>query len=81
MAKLTNGRWRQLQYHIAAALFYRYHPCLRSASLFLGVGGRWLELLGRRVLRVVFENVSLEPVPGSEGGLAALTAVGPFPGV
>ena len=30
---------------------------------------------------MVFKDVSLEPVPGSEGGLAALTSVGTFPGV
>ena len=30
---------------------------------------------------VVFENVSLESIPCSEGRLATLTAVRPFPGV
>ena len=33
------------------------------------------------MMRVVFENVSLESIPSREGRLATLTAVRPFPGV
>ena len=66
-------RWRRL--FPFPALLMTVGLFRRMMVLGLLLFAKWVELLSSWVIRMVFENVSLEPVTSRERGLATLTPI------